>query len=605
MKLFKSKKNTSHFSNAEIKKQEKQYISFYSSTTGGAIKMLARLYKRHYFKLLISTVFYAIKDCPTWIIPIITANVINIATTKPDNSFSLYIYNFVFIIIALLLNIPFHMLHVKYLSLSRRNVEASLRGAMVRKLQQLSITFHKEMQSGRIQSKIMRDVEAVEALSSQVFATLLGIFLNMMIALSVVLSKNIVIFGFFILCVPFAAITSFSFIKTMRAHNSAFRKEVEHTSADVMDMVELIPVTRAHGLETKEVNRLTKQLNNVAEKGYKLDLVQSLFGSTNWVIFNIFQIICLFTTSIMAFRGDILVGDIALYQTYFTSLVGQVSALLGLLPTLSKGTESLRSIGEILSAHDIEDNSGKTKFKDLKGEYEFKNVRFSYDGKQQILNGMNLTVKQGETIALVGGSGAGKSTVLNMVIGFYKATDGVITVDGNDINDIDLRSYRRHIAVVPQNSILFSGTIKDNITYGLNNVTKDRLNAAIKAANLESFIDSLPDGINTIVGEHGGKLSGGQRQRISIARAIIRDPQVIIFDEATSALDTISEREIQKAINNLTKNRTTFIVAHRLSTIRDADKIAVLKDGVCIEYGTYDELMELKGEFYELKNTQM
>ncbi len=605
MKLFNHKKNTSHFSNAEIKEHEQQYINFYSGTTGGAIKMLAKLYKGHYLKLFISTIFYAIKDCPTWIIPIITANVINIATTKPENSVRLYIYNFAFVIIALLLNIPFHMLHVKYLSLSRRNVEASLRGAMVRKLQQLSITFHKEMQSGRIQSKIMRDVEAVETLSSQVFATLLGIFLNMVIALSVIVSKNIVIFGFFILCVPAAAVMSFSFRKTMSKNNSEFRKEIEHTSADVMDMVELIPVTRAHALENKEVNRLTKRLNNVAEKGYKLDIVQSLFASSTWVVFNIFQIICLFTTSIMAFKGKIMVGDIALYQTYFTSLVGQVSALLGLLPTLAKGTESLKSIGEILSAHDIEDNTGKTKLKDLKGEYEFKNVHFAYDVKHPILNGMNLKVKQGETIALVGGSGAGKSTVLNMVIGFYKATYGSITIDGEDIKNIDLRSYRKHIAVVPQNSILFSGTIKDNITYGLGKVSKERLNAALKAANLESFIASLPDGLNTIVGEHGGKLSGGQRQRISIARAIIRDPKVIIFDEATSALDTISEREIQNAINNLTKDRTTFIVAHRLSTIRDADKIAVLKDGVCVEYGTFDELMALKGEFYELRSTQL
>ena len=167
------------------------------------------------------------------------------------------------------------------------------------------------------------------------------------------------------------------------------------------------------------------------------------------------------------------------------------------------------------------------------------------------------------------------------------------------------RSYRQHIAVVPQTSILFSGTIRDNITYGVKKISEQKLNQVIDAANLRSFIDGLPDGLDTVVGEHGGKLSGGQRQRISIARALMRDPDIIILDEATSALDSISEKEIQEALNNLTKDRTTFIVAHRLSTIKGADKIAVMRDGHCTEYGNYDELMALKGEFYEMRRLQL
>ena len=168
-----------------------------------------------------------------------------------------------------------------------------------------------------------------------------------------------------------------------------------------------------------------------------------------------------------------------------------------------------------------------------------------------------------------------------------------------------LQTYRQHIAVVPQTSILFSGTIRDNITYGVKKISEQKLNQVIDAANLRSFIDGLPDGLDTVVGEHGGKLSGGQRQRISIARALMRDPDIIILDEATSALDSISEKEIQEALNNLTKDRTTFIVAHRLSTIKGADKIAVMRDGHCTEYGNYDELMALKGEFYEMRRLQL
>ena len=221
-----------------------------------------------------------------------------------------------------------------------------------------------------------------------------------------------------------------------------------------------------------------------------------------------------------------------------------------------------------------------------------------------MLKDFNLSVKPGETIALVGESGSGKSTVVNMAIGLFTATSGSITIDGRDIKDLDMHSVRKRIAVVPQNTILFNGTIKENITYGRPGVTKKELDDAIEAANLKYVIEKLPDGINTDIGEHGGKLSGGQRQRISIARAIIRNPDVIVFDEATSALDSVSEAEIQAAINNLTKDRTTFIVAHRLSTIRTADKIAVVNNGTCVEYGTYDELMAKKGEFYRYKMTQ-
>ena len=191
-----------------------------------------------------------------------------------------------------------------------------------------------------------------------------------------------------------------------------------------------------------------------------------------------------------------------------------------------------------------------------------------------------------------------------MAIGLFTPSSGDIYIDGKNVKDLDMRSFRKRIAVVPQNTILFNGTIKDNITYGKPGVTKEELEKAIEAANLTNVIAKLPNGLNTDIGEHGGKLSGGQRQRISIARAIIRNPDVIIFDEATSALDTVSEAEIQSAINNLTKDRTTFIVAHRLSTIRTADKIAVMQNGTCVEYGTYDELMEKQGEFYKYKMTQ-
>ena len=243
---------------------------------------------------------------------------------------------------------------------------------------------------------------------------------------------------------------------------------------------------------------------------------------------------------------------------------------------------------------------------ELKGQYTFKNVQFTYKGADQpVLDGLNLNIKEGETIALVGESGSGKTTVLNLIIGFITPTDGRLFIDGHDVNDINLRSYRRFISVVPQTPILFTGTVRENIVYGLDHVTDEEVERAVEAANLRSVISKLPKGLDTMIEEHGANLSGGQRQRISIARAIIRNPKVIILDEATSALDTISEKEIQDALDRLIQGRTTFIVAHRLSTVRGADRILVLDKGKIREEGSYQELMALKGEFYEMERLQM
>ena len=584
---------------------ESWFIECYRKHKGHPIRILIGLYKGNYNKFFLAVVFFFIKHCPVWVLPIITANIINDITSGAPDTYRNIIIQTVIMVFLIALNVPTNYMYTRYKSLATRYAETGLRKALVRKLQQLSISYHKETQSGRLQSKIMRDVEAVETLSTQMFLSILNIALNITIALAVTISKSMVVFVFFLLTTPIAAITMVFFRNIMKKRNSEFRKEMEETSARVMEMVELIPVTRAHALEEEEVQKMSGQLFAVAEKGYKLDVIQSLFGSVGWAIFQIFQVICLAFTGVLALRAVIQPGDITLYQSYFSTIVSQVSSLMSLIPTIAKGIESVNSIGEVLLEEDIEHNEGKKELKDVSGEFEFKDVKFKYNNNNKnILNNLNLKVKKGETIALVGESGAGKSTILNLVIGFNFATEGEVLVDGEDISEIDLRTYRKHLAVVPQTSILFSGTIRDNITYGIDNVSEEQLQEVVKAANLTDLVNSLPQGLDTLVGEHGGKLSGGQRQRISIARALIRNPKVIVLDEATSALDSISEKLIQEALNNLTKDRTTFIVAHRLSTIRDADKIAVIADGHCVEYGTFEELMELKGEFYKMKVIQ-
>lgn len=584
---------------------ESWFIECYKKHKGHPMQILLGLYKGNYHKFFLAVIFFFIKHAPVWVLPIVTANIINDITSGSPETYQNIIIQAMIMIVLVALNIPMNYMYTRYKSLATRYAETGLRRALVRKLQQLSISYHKETQSGRLQSKIMRDVEAVETLSTQMFLSILNIALNIAIALIVTINKSLVVFIFFLLTTPIAAATMVFFRNVMKKRNNEFRKEMEETSARVMEMVELIPVTRAHALEEEEVQKMSGQLFAVAEKGYRLDVIQSLFGSVGWAIFQIFQVVCLGFTGFLAIKGTVMPGDITLYQSYFATIVSQVSSLMSLIPTIAKGIESVNSIGEVLLEDDIEQNEGKEIIKDIYGEFDFKDVTFRYNNiDRPVLHNLNLHVDKGETIALVGESGAGKSTILNLVIGFNQVNSGEVLIDGHNMKDIDLRSYRKHLAVVPQTSILFSGTIRDNITYGVDNVDEATLDEIVKSANLTDLINSLPDGLDTMVGEHGGKLSGGQRQRISIARALIRNPKVIVLDEATSALDSISEKLIQEALNNLTKDRTTFIVAHRLSTIKDADKIAVIADGHCVEYGTYDELMNLKGEFYQMKKIQ-
>ena len=584
---------------------ESWFIECYKKHKGHPMQILLGLYKGNYHKFFLAVIFFFIKHAPVWVLPIVTANIINDITSGSPETYQNIIIQAMIMIVLVALNIPMNYMYTRYKSLATRYAETGLRRALVRKLQQLSISYHKETQSGRLQSKIMRDVEAVETLSTQMFLSILNIALNIAIALIVTINKSLVVFIFFLLTTPIAAATMVFFRNVMKKRNNEFRKEMEETSARVMEMVELIPVTRAHALEEEEVQKMSGQLFAVAEKGYRLDVIQSLFGSVGWAIFQIFQVVCLGFTGFLAIKGTVMPGDITLYQSYFATIVSQVSSLMSLIPTIAKGIESVNSIGEVLLEDDIEQNEGKEIIKDIYGEFDFKDVTFRYNNiDRPVLHNLNLHVDKGETIALVGESGAGKSTILNLVIGFNQVNSGEVLIDGHNMKDIDLRSYRKYLAVVPQASILFSGTIRDNITYGVDNVDEATLDEIVKAANLTDLINSLPDGLDTMVGEHGGKLSGGQRQRISIARALIRNPKVIVLDEATSALDSISEKLIQEALNNLTKDRTTFIVAHRLSTIKDADKIAVIADGHCVEYGTYDELMNLKGEFYQMKKIQ-
>ena len=348
---------------------------------------------------------------------------------------------------------------------------------------------------------------------------------------------------------------------------------------------------------------MNTHFSQIYKKGFQLDILQSVFGSVSWASFQIFQLICLIFTGLLALQGKIQPGDVVMYQTYFTTVVNSVSGIITLVPTISKGMESISSIGEIMGAGEVERYQGKKKIKKIDGHFYFDHVSFHYLDKQHpVINDFTLDVQPGETIAFVGPSGSGKSTLLNLLIGFIQPTSGTIYLDEQPLTQVDMRSVRQFLAVVPQTTLLFSASIRENITYGLTNISEQQLDAVIEAAQLRSLIEELPNGLDTLVGENGSQLSGGQKQRISIARALIRNPKIILLDEATSALDTQSEKKIQHALDYLTEAATTFIVAHRLSTIKEADRIIVIEKGKIIETGTYEELMANKGYFYQMQH---
>ena len=564
--------------------------------------ILKLLLKENRGKLMLTIFLLILQQLPSLMIPLVTAEVINIMTAGGEDVMKKIIFYGIVILILLLPNLPTNVLRAKCSSKMQRNVSAGLRNTLIRKLQHLSITYHNEIESGRVQAKFLRDIEAIEGLNKHLIDGILPVILNLLVSVVVAVTKSWKVTVFFVVLIPVNILTVRVFRKGIASINRRMRKENEDVSAKVTDMLGMIPVTKAHGLEEEEISSIENNIESLRDCAIENDRINAYFTSYTWIVSQTMSAICLVFTAFLALRGDIEIGDVVLYNSYFNSISGYINSLINIFPEVTKGLESVSSLAEIVLSDDIENNSGKIKLRYVHGTVNFDDVYYRYPkAEEDIIKGFTLAVEPGECIAFVGSSGSGKTTIMNMIIGFLRATKGQLRIDGKPISELDLSEYRHFISVVPQNSILFTGSIRDNIVYGLHNVSEELLDRVVKLANIYEFTKDLPNGLDTMVGENGANLSGGQKQRLSIARALIRDPKILILDEATSALDNISEYQVQKAINQLIKGRTTFIVAHRLSTIRNADRIVVMEGGRCVEMGNYEELMAKKGKFYELK----
>ncbi|MFC1408072.1 ABC transporter ATP-binding protein [Streptacidiphilus sp. N1-12] len=570
------------------------------------LRTLVYLFEPDRRKFAQAVAAYFAKHTPVWLLPLITANVIDVVVQhKPVSALW---WNAGVLLVILSLNLPMHLLYVRWMHGSIRRTGTRLRSALCHRMQQLSIGYHSQVSAGVLQAKVIRDVESIETAAQQTADNGLAAVATLLGGLVVIGVQTPLFLPVFLVLVPASAALVVRLRARLRTDNETFRRQVEQLSSRVIEMTTLIPITRAHALERTALKRVDRTLGSVLTAGLRLDLLNGLFGALAWILLNTIGVGCLVGSALVAYYGwfAVTAGQVVMLSAYFTALTSSVTSLMTLTPIIGKGLASVRSAGEVLEAPDLEDNAGKAEVAEIRGRVTFQQVGYTYPGADRpSVTGFDLDVRAGETIALVGGSGAGKSTVLNLVIGFLRPTEGRILLDGQDMEALDLRSYRTFLSVVPQESILFEGSIQENVTYGLTDVPEERVRTALRDANALEFIDRLPDGLATVVGERGARLSGGQKQRLAIARALIRDPRVLILDEATSSLDSRSEALVQQALGRLIQGRTVFVVAHRLSTIKGADRIVVLDDGRIAEIGPHDRLLRNGGPYAGLQAAQI
>ncbi|MFM8363261.1 MAG: ABC transporter ATP-binding protein, partial [Haliscomenobacter sp.] len=480
---------------------------------------------------------------------------------------------------------------------------ASLRAELYEKLVSLGIPFLESRRIGELTSRMTNDVTQVQG----VFSVTLAEFLRQLIVL--LGGVGIIIFSMprvaltMLATFPVVVVLAMFFGRHIRRLMKSRQDQLASTNVVVEETMQAIQTVKAYTNEALEVKRYRNALEESVRVSLKSAHMRGLFAA--FIIFFMFGALffIMWRAALMVQSGDMLKGDLVDFVV-FTGIIGGAIASLGTFYTeLVSAMGATDRILDILgqpSELDVREAPQKEAPGRFRGEISFEGIHFTYLSRPDmpVLKGIDLHIKPGQQVALVGASGAGKTTIMQLLLRFYQPESGEIRVDGRPIHAYGIREYRSNLAVVPQEVLLFGGTIRDNIRYGRQDATEEEVVEAARKANAWEFIASFPDGLDTLVGERGIKLSGGQRQRIAIARAILKDPAILLLDEATSSLDAESERLVQEALNELLKGRTSIIIAHRLATIRDVDCIYVLEGGRILEQGTHEELTRKENGAY-------
>ena len=553
----------------------------------------------HYF--IIGMILLVLGSLLFMVLPYLLGQLLDIAEGKSELNYSMNQIGLGLIAILLVQGLFSYFRVIMFANVSER-ATADIRKDIYKKLVKLPITFFENNKSGELISRVTADVERFYSIFSVTLAELIRQVIIVIIGVVFLVVTTPRLALVMLLSFPVVMIFAIFFARVIKKHSKLKQEKMAESNSILGESIQSIQIVKAFANEIFEIKKYRGSINEVISVALKFARARAIFSVFIVVILFGAIFFVIYIGASMVQDGSMTAGGLVSFVTYTFILGGSIASIGNFAPQVLGAVGATERIREILNTEDEigEMKTSDTLELDIKGDISFINTEFYYPSRTdiQVLNGINIDIAAGTKAAIVGPSGVGKSTILQLLLRFYEITGGQLLIDGKSINEFDIRSLRNNMSFVPQEVILFGGSIRENILYGDEHATEEAVIAAAKKSNSWEFISNFLEGLDTLIGERGVKLSGGQRQRIAIARAILKNPAILLLDEATSALDSESEKVVQEALKNLMEGRTSIIIAHRLSTIADVDCIYVLDDGKIIERGKHEELMQIEDGAY-------